>query len=145
MKRSTGHTHTPRENNTPDTHTQHDKNNTPNPQTNTPHKHLTTLEGGATTVSATSHTRVGRRAEVSVGGRVEVRRGLIRARVKSLHVNACFTSYKPQRRLQIRRLTLCFCFLFVLYRRGQSSPDGAAPLLTVVSLYLLVSCMLTSH
>jgi len=54
VKRSTGHTHTPTENNTPDTHTHtHDKNNTPNPQTNTLHKHLTTLEGGATTVRAT--------------------------------------------------------------------------------------------
>jgi len=47
------HTHAPTENNTPDTHTHthtHDKNNTPNPQTNTAHTHLTTLEGGATTV-----------------------------------------------------------------------------------------------
>jgi len=46
VKRSTGHTHTPTENNTPytDTHA-HDKNNTPNPQTNTSHKHFTTLEG----------------------------------------------------------------------------------------------------
>jgi len=46
-------THTPTENTTPDTDTHthiHDKNNTPNPQTNTSHKHLTTLEGGATTV-----------------------------------------------------------------------------------------------
>jgi len=50
------HTHTHGENNTPDTHT-HDQNNTPNPQTNTPHKHLTTLEGGATTVRATSMVR----------------------------------------------------------------------------------------
>jgi len=47
---------------TPDTHT-HDKNNTPNPQTNTPNKHLTTLEGGATTVRATSNARVDGRAE----------------------------------------------------------------------------------
>jgi len=40
-------THTPTENNTPDTDTHaHDKNNTPNPQTTTSHKHLTTLEGG---------------------------------------------------------------------------------------------------
>ena len=49
VQRSTGHTHTPTENNTPDTDTHthtHDKNNTPNPQTNTSHKHLTTLEGG---------------------------------------------------------------------------------------------------
>ena len=83
VNRSKGHTHThtPAENNTPDTHT-HDKNNTPNPQTNTPHKHFTTLEGGATTVRATSHARVGGRAEVSVGGRLEVRRGLGRARVR---------------------------------------------------------------
>ena len=72
VKRLTGHTHSPTENNTPNTHT-HDKNNTPNPQTNTPHKHLT-LEGGATTVRATSHARVGGCAKVSVGGRVEVRR-----------------------------------------------------------------------
>jgi len=67
-------THTPTENNAPDKHT-HDKNNAPNPQTNTSHKHLTRLEGGATTVRATSHARVGGRAEVSVRGRVEVRRG----------------------------------------------------------------------
>ena len=62
VKISTGHTHThtPTENNTPDPDTDtHDKNNTPNPQTNTPHKHFTTLEGGATTVRATSHARVG--------------------------------------------------------------------------------------
>jgi len=52
------HTHTDREQHPPTpTHT-HDKNNTPNPQTNTPHKHLTTLEGGATTVRATSHAWV---------------------------------------------------------------------------------------
>ena len=53
------HTHTERENNTHDTDTDtHDENN-PNPQTNTPRRHLTTLEGGATTVRATSHARVG--------------------------------------------------------------------------------------
>jgi len=56
--RQVTHTHTPtgnNTNNTPDTDTHaHDKNNTPNPQTNTSHKHLTTLEGGATTVRATS-------------------------------------------------------------------------------------------
>jgi len=52
------HTHTPTENNTPDTDTHtHDKNNTPNPQTNTSHTHFTTLEGGATTVRVTSHAR----------------------------------------------------------------------------------------
>jgi len=49
VKRSTGHTHTHRQRTTPPTHT-HDKNNTSNPQTNTSHKHLTTLEGGAATV-----------------------------------------------------------------------------------------------
>jgi len=38
------HTHTYRQRTTPPTHT-HAKNNTPNPQTNTPHKHWTTLEG----------------------------------------------------------------------------------------------------
>jgi len=39
------HTHTLKENNTPDTDTHaHDKNNTPNLQTNTFHKHLTMLE-----------------------------------------------------------------------------------------------------
>jgi len=38
------HTHTDREQHPRHTHT-HDKNNTPNPQTNTPHNHLTTLEG----------------------------------------------------------------------------------------------------
>jgi len=46
VKRSTGHTHTPTENNTPDTDTHtHDKNNTPHPQTNTSHKHLTRCKG----------------------------------------------------------------------------------------------------
>ena len=56
------HTHTPTENNTPDTDTHtHDTNNTPNPQTKTSHKHLTTLEGGAMTVRATSHARAGGR------------------------------------------------------------------------------------
>ena len=35
------------------------------PQTKTSHTHLTTLNGGATTVRATSHARVGGRAEVS--------------------------------------------------------------------------------
>ena len=75
VKRSTGHTHTHLQRTTlpTPTHTHtHDKNNSPTPQTNTSHKHLTTLEGGATTVRATYHARVGGRAEVSVGGRVEV-------------------------------------------------------------------------
>ena len=48
------HTHTPTGNNTPDTNTHtHDKNNAFDPQTNTSHKHLTTLEDGATTVRTT--------------------------------------------------------------------------------------------
>ena len=71
-------THTHRQRTTPPTltHTHpHDKNNTPNPQTNTSHKHLTTLEGGATTVRAASHAWVGGRAEVSVGGTIHVNRG----------------------------------------------------------------------
>jgi len=77
LKRSTGPTptHTDRKQHPRHTHT-HDKNNPPNPPMNTPHKHLITLEGGTTTVRATSHARVGGRAEVNVGGRVEVRRGL---------------------------------------------------------------------
>jgi len=52
------HTHTDREQHPRHRHRHaHDKNNTPNPQTNTSHKHLTTLEVGATTVRATSHAR----------------------------------------------------------------------------------------
>ena len=63
------HAHTPTER-TPPTpaHTRARQD----PQTNTSHKHLTTLNGGATTVRATSHARVGGRAEVSMRGRVEV-------------------------------------------------------------------------
>jgi len=83
VKQSTGHTHTghtDREN-TPDTGT-HTRTTRKQKPTNTSHKHLTTLEGGATTVRATSHARVGGRAEVSMRGRVEVRRGLGRARVR---------------------------------------------------------------
>ena len=48
INRSHKHTHTPTENNTPDTDTHaHDKNTTPNLQMNTSHEHLTTLEDGA--------------------------------------------------------------------------------------------------
>ena len=54
------HTHTPTENITPDTDT-HTHTTRTTPQTNASHKHLTTLEGGATTVRATSHARVGGR------------------------------------------------------------------------------------
>ena len=50
VKRSTGHTHRDREQHPRHRHTHTTKNNSPNPQTNTSHKHLTTLEGGATTV-----------------------------------------------------------------------------------------------
>ena len=73
--------YTPTENNTPDTDT-HTHTTRTTPQTNTSHTHLTTLEGGATTVRATSHAWVGGLAEVSMRGRVEVRRGLGRARVR---------------------------------------------------------------
>jgi len=45
IKRSTGHTQTPTETNTPNTDAHTRKNNTPNPQTNSSHKHLTMLEG----------------------------------------------------------------------------------------------------
>ena len=70
VKRSTGHTHTGHTDgeNTPDTGT-HTRTTRRNPQRNTSHKHLTTLEGGATTVRATSHARLGGRAEVSMRGR----------------------------------------------------------------------------
>ena len=73
--------HTDREN-TPDTGTHTRTTRKKEKKTNTSHKHLTTLEGGATTVRATSHARVGDRAEVSMRGRVEVRRGLGSARVE---------------------------------------------------------------
>jgi len=53
IHRSHTHTHAPTENNAPDTDT-HTHTTRTTPQTNTPHKHLTTLEGGATTVRATS-------------------------------------------------------------------------------------------
>jgi len=46
----------------------HDKNNTTNDHTKEHPPYLTTIEGGATTVRTTSHTRVGGRAEVSVAG-----------------------------------------------------------------------------
>jgi len=69
------HTHTDREQHPRQRHT-HTHTTRTTPQTNTSHKHLTTLEGAATTVRATSNARVGGRAEVSVRGRVQVRRGL---------------------------------------------------------------------
>jgi len=82
------HTHIYRQRIIPPTPTHtHDKNNIATPQTNTSHKHLTTLEGGATTVRATSHARVGGRAEVSVRGRVKVRRGLNPPRSLSLFLS----------------------------------------------------------
>jgi len=66
----------------PKHHTTHDKNNTTNDHTKNHPPHSTTIGGGAATVRTTSHTRVGGRDEVSVGGRVEVRRALGRARVR---------------------------------------------------------------
>jgi len=95
------HTHTPTENITPDTDTHaHDKNNTPNPQTNTSHTHLTTLEGGATTVRATSHARVGGRAEVSVAAPCRRQSGdfciIIRVRIRIL-LDYSHTLLKPIR------------------------------------------------
>jgi len=74
LKRLTGHTHTQTDREQPPRH-RHTHTTRATPQTNTSHKHLTT-------VRTTSHARVGGRAEVSVGGRVEVRRGLRRARVR---------------------------------------------------------------
>jgi len=66
VKISTGHAHTPTENHTPDTDT-HTHTTRTTPQTNTSHKHSTTLEGGATTVRATSHAR-GMEREGGEGG-----------------------------------------------------------------------------
>jgi len=73
LKRSTGHkhTHTPtdREQHPRHRHTHtHNKNNTPNPQTNTPHKHLTTLEGGNNTYATQAeHTADSTGAEEAAG------------------------------------------------------------------------------
>ena len=75
VTRETGHTHTTTR------QEQHHKQITTT-RTNPPTPHSTPLKGGATTVRATSHARVGGRAEVSVGGRIELRRGLGRARVR---------------------------------------------------------------
>ena len=76
VKQSTGHTHTGHTNreNTPDTGTHTRTTRPPNEHLHLPHPQalLTTLNGGATTVRATSHARVGGRAEVSMRGWVEV-------------------------------------------------------------------------
>jgi len=101
VKRSTGHTHTHRQRTTPPTLTHtHTHTTRTNPQTNTSHKHLTATLDGATTVCATSHARVGGRAKVSVRGRVEVRRGLGRARVRNvkhgLWQGACYRDQKAE-------------------------------------------------
>jgi len=65
-------------------HTQtHDKNNTTNDHTKEHPPHLTTIKGGEATVRTTSHARVGARAEVSVGGGVEVQRALKKETHKS--------------------------------------------------------------
>ena len=65
VNRSTGHTHahTDREQHPRHRHT-HTHTTRTTPQTNTFHKHLTTLEGAATTVRATSHARVSGHDEV---------------------------------------------------------------------------------
>jgi len=68
VTRTTHRTHEPPHNRT------HERNTRPN--------HLAAIGGCATTVRATSHARVGGRAEVSMGSRVEVRRALARARVR---------------------------------------------------------------
>jgi len=75
VKRSTGHTHTPTENTTHDndTHT-HTHTTRTTPQTNNSHTHLTTLEGAATTVRATSLIAGG------VGARTLPRRQLLGGR-----------------------------------------------------------------
>jgi len=52
------HTHTDRKQNTRHRHIHTTRTTSHNLQTNTSHKHLPTLEGGATTVRATSHARV---------------------------------------------------------------------------------------
>jgi len=67
VRRETGHKHKHTTRRTPQTH---DKNNTKNDHTKEHPPHLITIEGGAATVRTTSHTRVGGRAEVSVGGSV---------------------------------------------------------------------------
>jgi len=61
-KRSTRDTHTPTENNTPDTDTDTHTTRT-TLQTNTSHKHLTTLEGGATTVRVNTRENTSARAD----------------------------------------------------------------------------------
>jgi len=66
-------------------HTTHDKNNTTNDHTKNHPLHLTTIEGGAATVRTTSHTRVGGRAEASLGSKVMVC-GNMQRRVVFLHV-----------------------------------------------------------
>jgi len=59
-------------------HTQtHDTNNTTNDYTRNHPPHSTTIEGGAATVRTISHTRMGGRAEVSVGGKVEMPRCVV--------------------------------------------------------------------
>ena len=73
LKQTTGHTHNTHNTGTttPPTHERITRSN-----------HLAAIGGCATTVRATSHARVGGRAEVSMGSRVEVRRALARARVR---------------------------------------------------------------
>ena len=68
-----------------------------------PHTQSTTLKGRATTVRTTTHARVGGRAEVSVGGRIQVRRALGRARVRRARAGLLRT-----RQLEASRIGLCF-------------------------------------
>jgi len=58
-------------------------------------------------VRTTSHTRVGGRAEVSVGGRVEVRRALGRARMNGGATNGVVRSIEQQRLQGMGRGVLC--------------------------------------
>jgi len=114
-QRSTGHTYTHRQRTTPPTHT-HDTNNTANPQTKPPHKHLTRLEGGATTVRAASHARVGARAEVSsvwyeeYKTRVEDQRPFCQSSSKRLEVNwqSCLVSLRVEYAEQSQQYGILF-------------------------------------
>jgi len=83
INRSHTHTHTPTENNTPDTDTHaHDKNTTPNPQMNTSHEHLTTLEDGAIYIYEYAHLYMDRDAR----------------RVRKLHPHTQFILVLPDHR-----------------------------------------------
>jgi len=120
------HTHTDREQHPRHRHTHaHDKNNTPNPQTNTSHKHLTTLEGCATTVRATSHAGVGGRAEVSVRGRVEAQLEREHACVRGRGVVALRVEYAERGNeygiiLFCEYINLEYVRIYAIYRVNQA-------------------------